>query len=298
MTNHVIIGSRGSDLALWQAHFVQKQLSDIGVNSTIEIIKTKGDAIQHLSFDKIEGKGFFTKEIEEALLAGTIDLAVHSHKDLETQSPEGLTIAAVSERADARELLLIHPSAFEASAPWQFKKNARIGTSSARRKAQLLHTRPDAVAVDIRGNVPTRVQKLRNGDFDAILLAKAGVDRLQLSLSDLHVLPLDVNELVPAPAQGALAIQTRSDDVQLIEKLNALNSAQVQRNIHIERKVLNRMQGGCQLPLGVHAKYQNNQFHVWVAFAKSWNEPVLKFELTGTDDLQLIEQILQRIQQS
>jgi hydroxymethylbilane synthase len=295
--NPVIIGSRGSDLALWQAHFVQQQLSDLGVKSTIEIIKTKGDAIQHLSFDKIEGKGFFTKEIEEALLAGTIDLAVHSHKDLETQSPEGLTVAAVSDRADARELLLIHPDAFDASAPWQFKKQARIGTSSARRKAQLLQARPDAVAVDIRGNVPTRVQKLRDGEFDAILLAKAGVDRLQLSLSDLHVLPLDVSELVPAPAQGVLALQTRRGDEPLIQKLNAINSAQVQRNIHIERRVLNRLQGGCQLPLGVHAKYQNDHFHVWVAFAKSWNEPVLKFELNGTDESQLIEQILLRIQQ-
>ena len=297
MKNPVIIGSRGSDLALWQAHFVQQQLSDLGVKSTIEIIKTKGDAIQHLSFDKIEGKGFFTKEIEEALLAGTIDLAVHSHKDLETQSPEGLTVAAVSDRADARELLLIHPDAFDASAPWQFKKQARIGTSSARRKAQLLQARPDAVAVDIRGNVPTRVQKLRDGEFDAILLAKAGVDRLQLSLSDLHVLPLDVSELVPAPAQGVLALQTRRGDEPLIQKLNAINSAQVQRNIHIERRVLNRLQGGCQLPLGVHAKYQNDHFHVWVAFAKSWNEPVLKFELNGTDESQLIEQILLRIQQ-
>ena len=266
------------------------------MKSNIEIIKTKGDAIQHLSFDKIEGKGFFTKEIEDALIAGTIDLAVHSHKDLETQSPDGLTIAAVSERADARELLLIHPDAFDASAPWQFKKEARIGTSSARRKAQLLQARPDAVAVDIRGNVPTRVQKLRDAEFDAILLAKAGVDRLQLNLSDLHVLPLDVNELVPAPAQGVLALQTRSNDLQLIEMLNALNSVQVQRNIHIERRVLNRMQGGCQLPLGVHAIYQDNTFHVWVAFAKSWNEPVLKFELQGTDESQLIEQILHRIQ--
>jgi hydroxymethylbilane synthase len=296
LKNHVIIGSRGSDLALWQAHFVQNQLSDIGVKSNIEIIKTKGDAIQHLSFDKIEGKGFFTKEIEDALIAGTIDLAVHSHKDLETQSPDGLTIAAVSERADAREILLIHPDAFDASAPWQFKKEARIGTSSARRKAQLLQARPDAVAVDIRGNVPTRVQKLRDAEFDAILLAKAGVDRLQLNLSDLHVLPLDVNELVPAPAQGVLALQTRSNDLLLLELLNALNSVQVQRNIHIERRVLNRMQGGCQLPLGVHAIYQDNTFHVWVAFAKSWNEPVLKFELQGTDESQLIEQILHRIQ--
>ena len=298
MKNPVIIGSRGSDLALWQAHFVQQQLNEIGISSSIEIIKTKGDAIQHLSFDKIEGKGFFTKEIEEALLAGTIDLAVHSHKDLETNSPEGLTIAAVSERADARELLLIHPDAVDSSLPWLFKKEARIGTSSARRKAQLLHARPDAVAVDIRGNVPTRVQKLRNGEFDAILLAKAGVDRLQLDLSDLHVVPLDVTELVPAPAQGVLALQTRSNDSELIAKLKSLNSTTAQRNIYIERQVLNRLQGGCQLPLGVHANYQNNLFHVWVAFATSWNAPILKFELTGTDESELIEQILLRIKQS
>ncbi len=298
MKNPVIIGSRGSDLALWQAHFVQDQLNEIGISSSIEIIKTKGDAIQHLSFDKIEGKGFFTKEIEEALLAGTIDLAVHSHKDLETNSPEGLTIAAVSERADARELLLIHPDAVDSSLPWLFKKEARIGTSSARRKAQLLHARPDAVAVDIRGNVPTRVQKLRNGEFDAIMIAKAGVDRLQLDLSDLQVVPLDVTELVPAPAQGVLALQTRSNDSELIAKLKSLNSTTVQRNIYIERQVLNRLQGGCQLPLGVHANYQNNLFHVWVAFATSWNEPILKFELTGTDESELIEQILLRIKQS
>jgi len=298
LKNPVVIGSRGSDLALWQAHFVQKQLHDIGVESTIEIIKTKGDTIQHLSFDKIEGKGFFTKEIEEALLAGNIDLAVHSHKDLETQSPEGLTIAAVSERADARELLLVHPNAVDSSAAWHFKKGARVGTSSARRKAQLLQARPDAVAIDIRGNVPTRVQKLRNGEFDAILLAKAGVDRLELELSDLHILPLEVNELVPAPAQGVLAIQTRSDDTALINTLKPINSSRVQRNIHIERRVLNRMQGGCQLPLGVYANYQDDLFHVWVAFAKSWNEPVLKFDVTGTNESQLIETILQRIQQS
>jgi hydroxymethylbilane synthase len=296
--NPVIIGSRGSDLALWQAHFVQKQLNEIGVDSSIEIIKTKGDTIQHLSFDKIEGKGFFTKEIEEALLAGSIDLAVHSHKDLETNSPEGLTIAAVSERADARELLLIHPSAVDSSLSWQFKKDARIGTSSARRKAQLLHARPDAVAVDIRGNVPTRVQKLRNREFDAILLAKAGVDRLQLDLADLHVLPLDVTELVPAPAQGVLALQTRIDDAELISALKSLHAHTVQRNINIERRVLNRLQGGCQLPLGVHANYQDDHFQVWVAFAKSWNSPILKFELTGNDESQLIEQILHRINHS
>ncbi|MFM7726259.1 MAG: hydroxymethylbilane synthase, partial [Flavobacteriales bacterium] len=284
MKNPVIIGSRGSDLALWQAHFVQNELQAIGIHSVIEIIKTKGDAIQHLSFDKIEGKGFFTKEIEEALLAGSIDIAVHSHKDLETTLPEGLLIAAVSERADAREMLLIHPSAFDTTASWQLKSNARVGTSSARRKSQLLYVRPDVTTVDIRGNVPTRVQKLRSGEFDAILLAKAGLDRLQLDLSGLHAIPLPVEQLVPAPAQGVLAIQTRSNNTALNETLSKLNAADVQRCIRIERTVLNRMQGGCQLPLGVYAQNHGNQFDVWGAFAQSWNQPVLQFQVSGEDE--------------
>ncbi len=296
MKNPVIIGSRGSDLALWQAHFVQKKLADIGIASTIEIIKTKGDAIQNLSFDKIEGKGFFTKEIEEALLAGSIDLAVHSHKDLETQSPEGLTIAAVSERADPREILLIHPDAIDSNAAWHFKHGARVGTSSSRRKAQLLHIRPDVTLADIRGNVPTRIQKLRDGEFDAILLAKAGVDRLQLDVSDLHAIALDIADLVPAPAQGVLALQTRVSDTDLILSLEKINSRQVQQCIGIERTVLNRLQGGCQLPLGVHAQYHSNEYHVWVAFASSWNQQLMTFDIKGNDGEQLIEDILKRIQ--
>jgi hydroxymethylbilane synthase len=296
LKNPLIIGSRGSDLALWQAHFVQEQLKAIGLESRIEIIKTKGDIIQNLSFDKLEGKGFFTKEIEEALLSNTIDIAVHSHKDLETESPPGLLVAAVSDRADPRELLIIRNDAVESSAPWQFKRSARIGTSSARRKAQLLHVRPDATIADIRGNVPTRIQKLREGQFDAILLAKAGVDRLNLNVSDLHVIPLDVEDLVPAPAQGVLAIQTRSNDTELITALQQLNAQKIQQTIHIERRVLNRMKGGCQLPLGVHANYHDNRYSVWVAFAASWNAPVLKFQLEGSDESALIEEILQRIQ--
>jgi hydroxymethylbilane synthase len=296
LKNPLIIGSRGSDLALWQAHFVQEQLKAIGLESRIEIIKTKGDIIQNLSFDKLEGKGFFTKEIEEALLSNTIDIAVHSHKDLETESPPGLLVAAVSDRADPRELLIIRNDAVDSSAPWQFKRSARIGTSSARRKAQLLHVRPDATIADIRGNVPTRIQKLREGQFDAILLAKAGVDRLNLNVSDLHVIPLDVEDLVPAPAQGVLAIQTRSNDTELITALQQLNAQKIQQTIHIERRVLNRMKGGCQLPLGVHANYHDNRYSVWVAFAASWNAPVLKFQLEGSDESALIEEILHRIQ--
>lgn len=297
MRNPIIIGSRGSDLALWQAHFVQEELKRIGLQAVIHIIKTKGDTIQHLSFDKIEGKGFFTKEIEEALLNNTIDIAVHSHKDLETNSPEGLVIAAVSHRADARELLLIHPRAFDSEQTLSFKQNAIIGTSSARRKAQILHVRPDITINDIRGNVPTRVQKLRDGNFDAILLAKAGIDRLQLDVSDLHVIAIDESTIVPAPAQGALAIQCRASDADIISHLKAINHEQVQNNIHIERQVLNRLQGGCQLPLGVHAVYQQENYHVKVAFAKQWDAPLVKFEVNGNRPEQLIESILERIAQ-
>lgn len=296
MRHPIIIGSRGSDLALWQAHFVQNELHSIGLESVIHIIKTKGDAIQHLSFDKIEGKGFFTKEIEEALLNNIIDIAVHSHKDLETTSPEGLVIAAVSHRADARELLLIHPRAVDEQQTLSFKKNAIIGTSSARRKAQILNVRPDISISDIRGNVPTRVQKLRDGQFDAILLAKAGIDRLKLDVSDLHVIAIDENTIVPAPAQGALAIQCRTTDSDIINHLQAINHKQVQHNIHIERQVLNRLQGGCQLPLGVHAIYQNDIYQVKVAYAKQWDAPLLRFEVEGPYPEQLVADILERIE--
>ena len=155
------IGSRGSDLALWQAHNVKTKLENLGCEVSIEIIQTKGDLIQDLSFDKLEGKGFFTKELELALLQGRIDLAVHSHKDLETNPPHGLVIGAVSQREDPAELLLIHPTAFDAAMPWNLKKGGLIGTSSARRKSQVLAHRSDLKIADLRGNVPTRIEKLR-----------------------------------------------------------------------------------------------------------------------------------------
>jgi len=186
----ITIGTRGSDLAMWQANHVKSQLESIGQNVKIQIITTRGDRIQDLSFDKMEGKGFFTKEIEVALLNHDIDIAVHSHKDLETTPPEGLKIAAVSERANPCELLLIRKSAHEPNALWELKKNAVVGTSAARRKSQLLALRLDVEIKDLRGNVPTRIEKLKSGDYDAILLAKAGVDRLNLDLSDLVTVEL------------------------------------------------------------------------------------------------------------
>ncbi|MFN5621041.1 MAG: hydroxymethylbilane synthase [Flavobacteriales bacterium] len=295
MKTPIIIGSRGSDLALWQAHFVQAELKKNRLDSRIEIIQTKGDAIQHLSFDKIEGKGFFTKEIEEALLQKRIDIAVHSHKDLETTSPQGLLVAAVSHRADPRELLLIHPDAVDESKPLRLKLNAIVGTSSARRKAQLLDARADIALKDIRGNVPTRVQKLRDRQFDAIMLAKAGIDRLELNTDNLIAVALNIDELVPAPAQGVLAIQCRDDDDELISALQAIHHPDVQANIAIERSVLNQLHGGCQLPLGVHAIRHNQQFHAHVAFATAWNQPITKFQVSGASTEEVIRTILHRI---
>ncbi len=265
----IVIGSRGSDLALWQARYVKKRLSELGHNVTINIIKTQGDAIQHLSFDKLEGKGFFTKEIEAALLDGSIDLAVHSHKDLETNPPEGLIIAAVSERADPAEILLVRESAVDINKKWGLMEGAIVGTSSARRKSQLLAHRPDTILKDLRGNVPTRINKLRNQQYDAILLAKAGIDRLEIDLSEFNVVVLDPSEFVPAPAQGVLGLQIRKSDDRMAEILKPLNNKSVQKRIAIERKVLNLLEGGCQLPLGVYCDENNTLFASYAHSAES-----------------------------
>lgn len=260
------IGSRGSDLALWQAHHVKDRLTKAGAEVSITIFKTQGDKIQHLSLDKLEGKGFFTKELEDALLNHEIDLAVHSHKDLPTLSPPGLIISAVSEREDPSELLLIRKESVDTNLYLSFKKNAVFGTSSARRKVQMLEFRDDIILKDIRGNVPTRIQKLRDGQFDAILLARAGVERLQLDLSDLHVIVLDPHTFIPAPAQGVLALQIREDDATLDNFLKqTIHQEQVFNSIGIERKILNLFEGGCHMPLGAYVEHKDNTYKLWAA---------------------------------
>ena len=267
----IIIGSRGSDLALWQANYVLRKIQKLGLTAEIKVITTQGDAIQDLSFDKLEGKGFFTKEIEEALLKKEIDLAVHSHKDLPTTSPEGLKIAAVSEREDAAELVIIRKECVDNTQKFSFKKNAVIGTSSARRKSQLLAFRKDIKLEDLRGNVPTRIQKLRDKKYDAIMLANAGVERLHIDLSEFKVLRLDPKEFIPAPAQGVLGLQIREDDHELFQYVNKLNSEKVEDTIAIERKVLNLFDGGCQLPLGVYCIKEDNKFKVWTSRSDAWD---------------------------
>ena len=282
MSAIIKIGSRGSDLALWQANFIKNQLENLGQEVEINIIKTKGDKIQHLSFDKIEGKGFFTKEIEQALLEKKVDLAVHSHKDLETNSPSGLSVVAVSEREDPSELLLMNKNALDNTQLWNLKKGAVVGTSSARRKSQMLFFREDVTIKDLRGNVPTRVEKLKNGNYDAILLAYAGVSRLGLNLSNFHVVKLPVKWFIPAPAQGVLALQIRENDYRLKELLNKINSDYTQQEISIERKVLNLLDGGCQLPLGVYCKKENNQTNTWVSIVKPGEKSIFRFHKKNT----------------
>ncbi len=285
---HIRIGSRGSDLALWQANHVKRQLENLGCSVDITIITTQGDAIQHLSFDKLEGKGFFTKEIEQALLDNTIDLAVHSHKDLETNQPEGLKIACVSEREDPADLLLIAKGSVDSSKVWNLKENAIVGTSSARRKSQVLRFRDDVQIRDLRGNVPTRIQKLRDNQYDAILLAKAGVDRLEIDLSEFEVFVMDPTEFVPAPAQGVLALQIRESDTALFETLQKMNHPEVQKRIAVERKVLNLMQGGCQLPLGVYC--DENEI-VYVSYSSNWENGSNWYEYS-TDNLDDLAEII------
>ena len=286
------IGSRGSDLALWQANTVKRQLEELGAEVDITIITTQGDSIQHLSFDKLEGKGFFTKEIEQALLDETIDLAVHSHKDLETNPPSGLIIGAVSDRENPSDVLLIHPNAVDSTQLWGLKEGAVVGTSSARRKSQLVGLRSDVTIKDLRGNVPTRLGKLVSGDYDAILLAKAGIDRLQLDLQGMTEVVLDPTEFVPAPAQGVLALQIRSTDTHLLNFIQPLNNEDVQARIALERTLLNRLNGGCQLPLGAYCPEDGKLF---VAYSPDWKEGAQWFEFEGPHDLEMVDVVLEAL---
>ncbi|MFH1845898.1 MAG: hydroxymethylbilane synthase [bacterium] len=256
----VILGSRGSDLALWQARHVQQLLATKAqVTSRIEIIKTAGDQRYDISLARLEGKGFFTREIEEALLEGRIDLAVHSHKDLPTESPAGLAVVAVPKRGPAADCLVVCPEVWQEADGLPLREGAVVGSGSTRRQAQLLFLRPDLTLRDLRGNVPTRLRKLAQGEYDAIVLAEAGLKRLGLDLGNLRLHRLDCETFVPAPAQGALAIQMRAGDQQragdraLAAALDRLNDPVTARLVATERLLLASLEGGCHLPLGAHA---------------------------------------------
>jgi hydroxymethylbilane synthase len=239
----LVIGSRGSQLALWQAHYIAAQLKQAGVATRLEIIRTTGDHLQTASLAQAGGKGLFTKEIEEALLAGSIDLAVHSLKDLPTDMPAGLALAAIPERDSPFDALV-------GSKLQDLPHGGCVGTSSSRRGAQLRLLRPDLDIRPIRGNVDTRLRKQKSGEFHAILLAAAGLRRLGLEHEITQL--LSPEQVCPAPGQGALAVQTRCDDAAF-QICRVLNHAATEMAVDCERTVLAALGGGCQLPVGAFA---------------------------------------------
>lgn len=248
------IGTRGSALALWQAKSISAALRErAGVETEIVIIKTSGDKFQQTSFSQIGGKGVFIKELEDALLDKGIDLAVHSMKDVPTEMPNGLTIAAIGKREDVRDALLSSSGATLETLP----RAARVGTSSLRRQSQLLHARPDLQVLELRGNVDTRIAKLSRGDYDAIVLAKAGLDRLGLSAQISQVLPHTVS--LPAAGQGAIGIEARAADAATLHLLAALEDVETRNAVSAERAALAALGGGCQVPIGAWGRVENGR---------------------------------------
>jgi len=242
------IGSRGSQLALWQANHIAALLRVQGHYVEIEIIKTTGDRLQEVTFAQVGSKGMFTREIEEALAVGRVDLAVHSLKDLPTELPAPFALAATPVRVDPRDVFVSVSHANLAVLP----QGARVGTSSQRRRAQLKMLRPDIEAVEFRGNVDTRLRKLAEGQVEAILLACAGLDRL--GKTDWVRERLDPNDFCPAAGQGALGIETRKDDAATIEALAFLDHLDTRFAVTAERAALAALGGGCQVPIGIHCR--------------------------------------------
>src|SRR5437667_4073123 len=245
----LIIGSRGSQLALWQARWVQGRLAALGMESRIEIIKTTGDRVTSVPLSSVGGKGLFTKEIEEALLARQVDLAVHSLKDLPTAIPAGLQITVIPEREDPRDAIVGRRLA-------ELSEGAKVGTSSLRRSAQLRRMRPDLQVESVRGNVDTRLRKLDEGQYAAIVLATAGLNRLGLSSRIAEALEPEV--MCPAVGQGALAVETRLGE----NACHALDHAATRAAVTAERAVLSALGGGCLTPIGAHARVNGERLRI------------------------------------
>jgi hydroxymethylbilane synthase len=267
----IVIGSRGSQLALWQAHHIAAKLADLGAETRIEIIKTTGDKITDVPLAKVGGKGLFTKEIEEALLAREIDIAVHSLKDVPSEVPAGLTLAAIPEREDPRDALIGRPLE-------ELGDGTRVGTSSLRRASQL-RALGQGIAIEmLRGNVDTRLRKLDQGDYDAIVLAAAGLKRLGLEHRIRELLPPAI--MCPAVGQGALAIETRMDD-EAFELVRQLDHAESRIAITAERALLAALEGGCQVPIGGYAVASGDTVHLRAIVASPDGLRIIRGDLAG-----------------
>ena len=272
--HRVRIGTRRSPLALAQAEWVRGRIREHHTQTAVEVvpIRTSGDRFRNLPIEKIGAKGVFIKEIEEALLGGVIDVAVHSMKDLPTEIPEGLAIAAVPEREDPRDVLISHVAGSLAELPAE----ARVGTGSLRRRAQVLNHRPDLTVVPIRGNVDTRLAKLRRGEVDALVLALAGMKRLGRERETTQ--PLPVETWLSAVAQGALGLETRRHEVAWLRFLNHEPSA---LEVEAERAFLGRLEGGCQVPVGARAVVTEDRVSLTGMVAEASGRRIFRGEVSG-----------------
>lgn len=259
MKQKLVIGSRGSELALWQANYVKKSIEKKHRNVTVEIkiIKTTGDKILDVALSKIGDKSLFTKELEVKLLEGKIDLAVHSLKDLQTKIPDGLKLAAVSKRHDVEDVLI---AGKKNTTIHNLKENAVVATGSLRRKSQLLHIRPDINIVDLRGNVPSRIQKFLKSDWDAVILARAGVERLGLKKYISSIISKD--DMLPAVGQGALGIEINKDNKFVDEIVQSIHNENTYMAVLAERSLLRTLEGGCQVPIGAFAEVKSNGLYL------------------------------------
>ena len=278
MKNQIVIGTRGSKLALWQADYIEQRLREQypELSVTQKRVTTKGDRILDVPLARIGGKGLFTKELEEEMLSGAIDLAVHSLKDMPAKVPDGLVIAAVTKRLDPGDALVSNRfSSFE-----ELPQGAKVGTSSLRRRAQLLCARPDLTMLDLRGNVNTRLRKLDEGEYDAIVLAVAGLKRLGFADRIRQVLPRDM--VLPAVGQGALAIETRADDKETRDMLAFLRDDDTICCTEAERSFLARVEGGCQVPVGVYATAEGDGLNVEAVIASLDGQRFYRGNVKGT----------------
>jgi hydroxymethylbilane synthase len=274
------IGTRGSRLALLQAHAVRTTLEEVlpGRPIEVEVIETEGDRVQDRPLDAMGGSGVFVKEIESALLEGRIDVAVHSMKDLTSTLPEGLAIAATTERGDPRDVLVSRAATSVASLP----EGATVATGSLRRRSELLSLRPDLHVVDLRGNVPTRLEKFDRSSWEAIVLAGAGLLRLGLERRIRAYIPVDA--MIPAVGQGALAVEIREDDAELRRELLVLNHPETARAVAAERAFLARLEGGCRTPIGGHGETRDGELVLRGYVGSVDGRRSLRRELRGSVD--------------
>ncbi len=274
------IGSRGSVLAQWQANFVRGRLAQLaGVEAQIILIKTSGDRFQQANVNQIGLKGVFIKELEDALLDARVDLAVHSMKDVPTEIPSGLTFPAICKREDVRDALVGHAKGASLAG---LPQGARVGTSSLRRQSQLRNFRPDLKLLELRGNVDTRLKKVESGDYDAIVLAKAGLDRLGWSAKISEVIPTEIS--LPAVGQGALGIEARAEDRSVLELLARLDHAETRAAVTAERALLAKLEGGCQVPLGAWGRMEEGQMHLDAAVLSPDGAECIRMHAAGSAD--------------